>query len=382
MAKNTDYITSTHPKTLLLGIEAPYNKSNDIQSYFDEFIHLVRSNNIAYDLTLFIKLREIDTGYFLTKGKLEEIRLFCEENDVEEVIVSESLSSMQERNLSALFHCRVFDRTQLILEIFEKSAHSAEGKMQVAIAMLQHKKTRVAGSGLHMSQQSGHIGGKGPGETEKEKALRNAEEQIVKFKSRLKQLEVSRDTQRQRRLESGLSQFCLIGYTNTGKSTILNQLTHADVLAEDRLFATLDTTTRELFIDGKKRGVISDTVGFIQQLPPKLINAFKSTLSELQYANILLHVVDAADKNWEAHIKVVNAILQDLKIQKPILYIFNKVDSFDKATYRIADEATKAAHEVASKKQELYQPQVRISARSKTGIESLIEYLRIREKID
>lgn len=382
MAKNIDYLTNTHPKTLLLGIEAPYNRSNDIQSYFDEFVHLVRSNNIAYDETLFIKLREVDTGYFLTKGKLEEIRAFCEEHKIEEVVVSESLSSMQERNLSALFHCRVFDRTQLILEIFEKSAHSAEGKMQVAIAMLQHKKTRVAGTGLHMSQQSGHIGGKGPGETAKEKALRNAEEQIVKFKSHLKQLETSRETQRKRRLESGIIQFCLIGYTNTGKSTILNQLTHADVLAEDRLFATLDTTTREIFVGGKKKGVISDTVGFIQQLPPKLINAFKSTLSELQYADLLLHVVDAADKNWEGHIKVVNTILQDLKVQKPVLYVFNKVDSFDKATYKIADEATKAAHAVTLKKQELYQPQVRISARSKTGIEPLIDFLGKWEKID
>lgn len=382
MAKNIDYLTNTHPKTLLLGIEAPYNRSNDIQSYFDEFVHLVRSNNIAYDETLFIKLREVDTGYFLTKGKLEEIRAFCEEHKIEEVVVSESLSSMQERNLSALFHCRVFDRTQLILEIFEKSAHSAEGKMQVAIAMLQHKKTRVAGTGLHMSQQSGHIGGKGPGETAKEKALRNAEEQIVKFKSHLKQLEISRETQRKRRLESGVVQFCLIGYTNTGKSTILNQLTHADVLAEDRLFATLDTTTREIFVGGKKKGVISDTVGFIQQLPPKLINAFKSTLSELQYADLLLHIVDAADKNWEGHIKVVNTILQDLKVQKPVLYVFNKVDSFDKATYKIADEATKAAHAVALQKQELYQPQVRISARSKTGIEPLIDFLGKWEKID
>ena len=382
MAKNIDYLTNTHPKTLLLGIEAPYNRSNDIQSYFDEFVHLVRSNNIAYDETLFIKLREVDTGYFLTKGKLEEIRAFCEEHKIEEVVVSESLSSMQERNLSALFHCRVFDRTQLILEIFEKSAHSAEGKMQVAIAMLQHKKTRVAGTGLHMSQQSGHIGGKGPGETAKEKALRNAEEQIVKFKSHLKQLEISRETQRKRRLESGIVQFCLIGYTNTGKSTILNQLTHADVLAENRLFATLDTTTREIFVNGKKKGVISDTVGFIQQLPPKLINAFKSTLSELQYADLLLHVVDAADKNWEGHIKVVNTILQDLKVQKPVLYVFNKVDSFDKATYKIADEATKAAHAVTLQKQELYQPQVRISARSKTGIEPLIDFLGKWEKID
>jgi len=368
MAKINIYYTDTHPKTLLLGIDAPYNKSSDMQSYFSEFLHLVESNEIAYDETLFIKLRDIDAGYFLTKGKLEEVRAFCEAHEIEEVVISEQLSSLQERNLSTLFNCKVFDRTQLILEIFEKSAHTAEGKLQVSIAMLQHKKSRVAGLGLHMSQQSGHIGGKGPGETAKEKALRNAEEQILKLKSNLKQLQKARETQRKRRLESGVAHFCLIGYTNTGKSTILNQLTNAQVLAENKLFATLDTTTRELFINGKKKGVISDTVGFIQQLPTKLIEAFKSTLSELQYADVLIHVVDAADKNWEDHIKVVNAILHDLKVHKEMIYVFNKIDALDEKDT------------VSLQKQELYQPQVRISAHSKEGSKQLIEFLSQWEK--
>ncbi len=370
MAKNNIYYTDTHPKTLILGIEAPYNKSHDIQSYFNEFVHLVESNEIAYDEALFIKLRDIDSGYFLTKGKLEEIRAFCEEHEIEEVIISEQLTSLQERNLSTLFHCKVFDRTQLILEIFEKSAHTAEGKLQVSIAMLQHKKSRVAGLGLHMSQQSGHIGGKGPGETAKEKALRNAEEQIVKLKSQLKNLAKARETQRKRRLESGVPQFCLIGYTNTGKSTILNQLTNANVLAEDKLFATLDTTTRELFINSKKKGVISDTVGFIQQLPTKLIEAFKSTLYELNYADVLIHVIDAADKNWEEHIKVVEKILDELHITKETIYVFNKIDALDEKNISTLQ------------KQEIYQPQVRISAHSKEGSKSLIEFLSQWQKIN
>lgn len=351
-----------HPCTLLLGIDAPYNKTKNIQSYFDEFIHLVKSNNIPYNHQLFIKLRSIDTGYFLTKGKLEEVRAFCEENNIEEVICSEPLTAQQERNISELFHCKVFDRTQLILEIFEKSAHSAEGKMQVAIAMFNHQKSRVAGKGLHMSQQAGHIGGRGPGETAKEKELRHIENQINRYKKELKSIQKIRENQRKRRLENRVPHICLIGYTNTGKSTILNALTNANVLAADQLFATLDTTTRELFVNGQKKGIISDTVGFIQQLPHQLIEAFKSTLDELQYADLLLHVVDAADPSWKEHIDIVNKILHELNVTKEMVYVFNKAD-------------IETEHPITEHDKELYQPHVTVSARSSKGIEPLVNYL-------
>lgn len=367
MARPESYETKTHPKTLLLGIETPYNPTKDIQSYFDEFLHLVESNDIEYDETAFVKVREIDPGYFLTRGKLEDIRKLCHENNIEEVIISESLTARQERNLSDLFHCRVFDRTQLILEIFEKSAQSAEGKLQVAIAMLRHKKSRVAGKGIHMSQQAGHVGGKGPGETAKEIELQHLENLIVRLKRELKSLERTRDVQRKRRLETRTPHICLIGYTNTGKSTLFNQLTKADVLAQDRLFATLDTTTRELFVEGKKKGVISDTVGFIQQLPPSLIEAFKSTLDELQYADLLLQIIDISDPNWKEHITIVNKILEELGVQKDMLYVFNKAD--------MPEETHAPTFE-----RDAYQPHVVISSKTKTGIAPLLEYLQTWQK--
>lgn len=367
MSKQKFYETATHPKTLILGIHAPYNRTNNIESYFDEFIHLIESNDIAYDQSVFTKIREIDPGYFLTKGKVEEIRALCEKEQFEEVIVSEPLSAQQERNLSELFQCRVFDRTQLILEIFEKSAHSAEGKLQVSIALLQHKRSRTAGKGIFMSQQSGHIGGKGPGETSKEKEMRIIDEDILKIKRELKDLATSRETQRKRRLETQIPLICLMGYTNTGKSTILNQLTKADVLAQDRLFATLDTTTRELYINHKKKGLISDTVGFIQLLPTSLIEAFKSTLDELRYADLLLHVVDISDNNWKEHIAVVNEILEELKITKDILYVFNKADKI-------------AGQESLILEKDLFQPNVVVSGKTKEGIQPLIEFLNTWEK--
>lgn len=367
MAKATATTTITHPKTLLIAVQAPYNKTTNISSYFEEFLHLVSSNQLAYDHMIEVKLRSLDTGYFFTKGKLEEIHALCEKEKFEEIIISEPLTAMQERNLNALLHCKVFDRTRLILEIFEKSAHSAEGKLQVAIAMFQFQKSRVSGKGIHMSQQSGHIGGRGPGETAKEKELRHIENQVNKLKRQLKELGKTRDVQRKRRLDHNIPHICLIGYTNSGKSTLLNQLTHADVLAENRLFATLDTTTRELYIDGKKKGVISDTVGFIQQLPHQLIEAFKSTLSELQYADLLLHVVDIANPDWQHHIKVVNNILEELEVHKQVLYVFNKIDT---------------PYEQHASKEEIdrYQPHVLISAQNKKGITSLTTFLHSWEK--
>lgn len=367
MAKSKEYITNTHPKTLLLGIEAPYNKTKNIESYFDEFVNLVESNEVEYDHTLFIKLRDIDSGYFLTKGKLEDLRVFCEEQEIEEMVVSEPLTARQERNLSEILHCQIFDRTKLILEIFEKSAHSAEGKLQVEIAMLRHKKSRLAGKGVQMSQQAGHIGGRGPGETAKEKEQRHIDEHIFKLNKQLKQLGKTRDIQRKRRVDTNVTQICLIGYTNTGKSTLLNQLTKADVLAKDKLFATLDTTTRELFIEGKKKGIISDTVGFIQQLPHTLINAFKSTLDELRYADLLLQVIDISDPNWKEHITIVNGILDELNVEKNMLYVFNKADRPEEKHASLLER-------------ELFQPNIVVSAQSKEGIEPLIAFLHAWQK--
>lgn len=350
---------------LLLGVHAPYNRTLNVEGYFQEFINLAKSNGLCIDLTMFIKIREIDPAYFITKGKLEDLKKLVDAQHVDHVVVSEPLSVQQERNLSEYLHCKVFDRTQLILEIFEKAAHSAEGKTQVQIAMLQHKKSRVAGRGIHMSQQAGILGIRsGAGETAKERELRHLENQVLKLKKQLEQIEKIRTTQRKRRLQSKIPLMCLIGYTNAGKSSILNGLTKSAVLAEDKLFATLDTTTRELYIDHQKICLLSDTVGFIQNLPHNLIEAFKSTLSELQYADLLIEIIDASDPNWETHIAIVQDILQELKLtDKEILYVFNKID-------RVPDNPM--LKEAFAR----HQPYLFTSALTKEGLDPLRSYIQ------
>ena len=363
MAKQSVHVNTYLPKILLLGVHAPYNRTKHIDSYFDEFLSLVKTHGLTYHKTEFIKLREISPVHFLTKGKLENLKKICDEHEIEELVISEALTAQQERNLSDLLNVKVFDRTKLILEIFENSAHTAEGKTQVAVAMLQYKKSRLAGKGVGMSQQRGVIGVRGGfGETQKERETRDIDNQILKMKKNLKKLQQTRGLQRKTRLSTNLPFLCLIGYTNAGKSTILNSLTKSSVYAEDKLFATLDTTTRELFLDSQKKGLLSDSVGFIQNLPPHLIEAFKSTLDELRYADLLLHIVDSSNSDWEAQIRVVNSILDALQIDKKMLYVFNKID--------------KACDlEKLQEKLKEYQPHVLTTAAEKNGLESLKKYL-------
>lgn len=357
--------TTTTAKTLIIGVDAPYNRVSNIESYFAEFRKLLETNGTIYQHELYIKMRTVDSSYFFTKGKLEEIAAFCKEHEIEEVFVSDALTSQQERNLADMLQCKVFDRTHLILAIFEKSAHSAEGKIQVSIAQLKHEKTRLAGKGIFLGQQKGSIGVRGgAGETLKEKETRHIDMTILKFKRDLERMLTARESQRKQRLTNRVPHACLIGYTNVGKSTILNALTKSDVLAEDKLFATLDTTTRELYINSIKKGLLSDTVGFIQQLPHNLIDAFKSTLSELAYADLLLHVVDISEINWQDQIAVVQKVLTELKVQdKPMLYVFNKADAI---------EITPDLEFLLKK----YQPYVLVSAKSKKGLEPLTNYLQ------
>lgn len=352
-------------RVLIVGAQTPANRFIEAEPYFQEFRNLVSSCGIPVTLEYMVKLRAIDSGYFFTKGKLEEIKKLCDEHKIEEVIVSERLDNQQVRNLIAYLGAVITDRTELILNIFEKGAISAEGKVQVEVAILHHKKSRVSGRGIEMSQQGGSIGTRGPGETQKEKELQHLERQVLQLNKELVQLQRVRDTQRKRRLDSHTPHCALIGYTNAGKSTILNALTKSSVYAENRLFATLDTTTRELFVKGKKKGTISDTVGFIQNLPHELVEAFKSTLSELTYAHLLLQIIDVSDRNWRNHIRVVQGILEELgAANTPMLYVFNKID--------LLDEKTRTELEPLF---EPFQPHVVISAASKEGIKPLIEAL-------
>lgn len=364
MAKKEFYLTQEIPTTLLVAVDAPYNRTIYMDSYFQEFENLAKTAGFPLENRIEIRLRDIDPARFFSKGKLQDIKDVCQKISAKKVLISERLSPVQIRNLEDFLECSVIDRTDLILDIFEKAALSAEGKTQVAIARLQHKKTRLAGKGVHMEQQAGITGLRGgPGEKAKERERRTIENNILKMKRNLETIQKSRAVQRKKRLENKIPIACLIGYTNAGKSTILNALTKSDVLAEDKLFATLDTTTRAFFIDGTQKGVISDTVGFIQQLPHHLIEAFKSTLSELQFADLLLHVIDASDPNWKSHIAIVHDILLSLGIEKKMLYVFNKIDNVHDL-----DELKAQAKE--------FQPHVFVSAKKKEDLKPLITYLK------
>ncbi len=314
------------PKTLILGTFLPHKSSWHIDDYFEEFKSLVKTAGIDVDGEFFTKLRSIDRTYFLTKGKLREIVELCESGDYEQVICSAMLTPLQRRNLEDATNCRIVDRGQLILEIFRNSATTAEGKIQVEMAEIAVLKTRMTGFGKEMAQQEGRIGTRGPGEKLKEYETRFYKTLVQQAQKRLGTLKKTRDVQRKRRLASGIPLVCLVGYTNAGKSSLLNLLTKSEVLVEDKLFATLDTTTRELFLENDKKVLISDTVGFISQLPHHLVEAFKSTLDELRYAHVLLHVVDISNSAWEEQIKVVHETLAELEIEKPMVYVFNKMD--------------------------------------------------------
>lgn len=364
-AKKLISIKEIHPKTLLLGIYAPYNNIREIQAYYDEFLSLVETLEIQYDETLFLKTRKVDKANFLTKGKLEEVLEVCEKNEIEEIIISEILSPLQERNLEEILNCKVWDREKLILEIFRKSAHSADGKIQVEMAEIEFLKTRLAGKGIELAQQVGIIGVKGPGETSKEVIKRHLADKYRQAKKKLDTLQRSREVQRKKRFLSKIPLICIIGYTNAGKSSLINKLTKSDVLVESKLFATLDTTTRELFIDGQKKALISDTVGFISQLPHHLIEAFKSTLDELKYANLLIHVIDLSNPTWKDQINVVEETLKDIGIKQKELFVFNKIDKITQKDLTFLKSELKE-----------YQPHVLIHTQSKEGIEQLIKFIK------
>lgn len=360
--KTKKRIVDTHerePRTLVIGVHTP-SLTQDPSYYFDEFLSLVRTAGITPAQKLFLKLRSIDNAVFFTKGKLHEIIEFCETHKIEEVIISALLSPMQERNLEDVLGCKVYDRSEMIIEIFHRSAQSAEGKIQVEMAYLEHLKTRLTGRGKEMAQQEGFVGARGPGETAKEVLKRYYVEKLRQAKKRLDHVARTREVQRKQRLRQGLPLVCLVGYTNAGKSSLLNVLTKSDILAEDKLFATLDTTTRELFIDHDRKILISDTVGFISQLPPKLIAAFKSTLDELQYAKLLLHVIDISNPAWPHQVATVNETLEELGVKAPVLYVANKVDLLDEEAHSEVSELIKNLT-----------PHAITHATAKEGVESL-----------
>lgn len=269
----------------------------------------------------------IDSATYIGEGKANEIRLFCLDNDIDIAIFDDELTGTQIRNLEDMLEVRVMDRSSLILDIFATRAKTAEGKLQVELAQLKYYLSRLTGSFVSLSRLGGGIGTRGPGETKLETDRRHIRNKINLLKEQLAEVEKNRQTQRKKRVKDGVLQIAVVGYTNAGKSTLLNYLTDAGVLAEDKLFATLDPTSRKLTLPDGTNAVLTDTVGFIRKLPHHLINAFKSTLEEAVFADILIHVVDGSSPEMFDNMTVANNLLRDLKADtKPTIVAFNKCD--------------------------------------------------------
>ncbi len=263
---------------------------------------------------------------FVGSGKLEEIAAYIQENSIDTVIFDDELSATQLRNIEKVVECKVLDRTNLILDIFASRAQTAYAKAQVELAQLQYTLPRLTRMWTHLERQRGGIGMRGPGETQIETDRRIILDKIARLKEQLKKIDLQMSTQRKNR--GKLVRVALVGYTNVGKSTIMNLLSKSEVFAENKLFATLDTTVRKMVI-GNLPFLIADTVGFIRKLPHGLVESFKSTLDEVREADVLLHIVDISHKGFEEQINVVNKTLEEIDAaDKPTIYIFNKIDAF------------------------------------------------------
>ena len=300
----------------------------ELKTSLVELEELTRTAGGEIVASLTQSLEKFQPATLIGKGKIEEIKQISEDCNANLLIIDHQLTGIQTRNLEKELGLKVLDRNQLILDIFAQRAQSYEGKLQVELAQMMDMLPRMVGAwmGSHSRQGAG-IGTRGPGETALEVDRRRIQDRIKLIKKKLKDVSKNREQHRSKRQKRKIPSFSLIGYTNSGKSTLLNQLTHANTYTEDKVFATLDPKTKKIFIAGMGEAVITDTVGFIDKLPTHLVNAFKSTLEESAYADILLHVIDLANPDMQRQIDVVEKLLLDFNWDtKPLIYIFNKTD--------------------------------------------------------
>jgi GTP-binding protein HflX len=304
-----------------------YNKNDNGKG---EFLELANSTGIEIFNTLTLKISTPKAAHFIGTGKVEELREMVEQNNLNMVIFSNELTPSQERNLEKALGCQVLDRVGLILDIFAIRARSFEGKLQVELAQLKHLSTRLVKGWSHLERQKGGIGLRGPGETQLETDRRLIGMRIKSLNKKLDKVEKRRELGRKSRTKNELPMITLAGYTNAGKSTLFNALTSSDIYADDRLFATLDATIRKVILPASGKAVIADTVGFINDLPQDLIQAFKSTLEESIRADVLLHIIDSSDENSIDKQYQVESILREIGADKvPVLLVMNKIDKLD-----------------------------------------------------
>ena len=312
---------------------ASTNDSDDTEESVEELKELVKTAGAETVGTVIQNRENIHPGTYLGKGKIQELKEMVWESGATGVVCDDELSPAQLKNLEDALDTKVMDRTMIILDIFAARAKTREGKIQVELAQLRYRAVRLVGLRNSLSRLGGGIGTRGPGETKLEVDRRRIHERISQLKSELQDVERHRDVVRKQREQSGTLTAAIVGYTNAGKSTLLNKLTGAGILAEDKLFATLDPTTRALTLPGGEKVLLTDTVGFIRKLPHHLVEAFKSTLEEARYCDVILHVVDCSNPQMDMQMHVVYETLRRLDIKdKEIITVFNKVDRPDADT--------------------------------------------------
>ncbi|MCQ2157937.1 MAG: GTPase HflX [Bacteroidales bacterium] len=365
-------------KAVFVGIIRPTDEEAKVKEYLDELQFLAETAGAIGDRQFIQRVDRPDNSTYIRSGKLEEIAAYCEENCINYVIFDDELTGMQQRNIEKVIKtASVIDRTSLILEIFSQRAKTAYAKMQVELARYNYMLPRLAGMWTHLERQRGGIGTRGGmGESQIEIDRRIVRERISHLKEQLKKVDKQMATQRSNRGQ--LVRLSLVGYTNVGKSTLMNLLSKSDVFAENKLFATLDTTVRKVVI-GNVPFLLSDTVGFIRKLPTQLIEAFKSTLDEVREADILVHVVDVSHPGFEEQVEVVEKTLEDIKAtDKPVYIVFNKTDAYEYEEYdefsmNPKNSRNRTLEDIKSEWKERGVPCIFISAKTKDGLPKLRE---------
>ena len=350
-------------RALLIGLEKKGVSKWDLQDSLDELRELANSAGAEVVDTVTQKLQKPTAPYYIGRGKAESIKESCQDRHVTSVIFDDELSPAQGRNLENLFARKVLDRTQLILDIFAQRARSREGRLQIELAQLQYLLPRLTRMWDHLSRQTGGIGTRGPGETQLEVDRRRVQERIARLERELKSVRKTRAIQRQGRKRHQWPVAAVVGYTNAGKSTLLNLLTGADVIAEDKLFATLDPTTRSFVLPNKQRVLLTDTVGFLRKLPHTLIESFKATLEEVSEADLLIHIADLSHPRVDEQMEAVDRVIKELDAYgKQTLIVFNKIDNL-------------ANREVIDSYLKRFPGNVAISARTGEGVNQLVQAL-------
>ncbi len=364
--KTSKNINALRDTAIVVQVFFSQNKNQDNLS---EFLLLADSADVDVLETITTHRTAPQAKYFVGEGKAQEIAAAVERYNADVILVNHQLTPAQTRNLESLCHCRVVDRTGVILDIFAQRARSHEGKLQVELAQLKHLSTRLVRRKTGLDQQKGAVGLRGPGETQLETDRRLIKVRIGQLQNRLAKVEKQRNQNRQTRQKADIPTISLVGYTNAGKSTLFNFITQANVYAADQLFATLDPTLRRLQIQDVGTTILADTVGFIRQLPHDLVSAFKSTLQETVEAALLLHVIDVADPRKSENIEAVNLVLEEIGADKiPTLRIYNKIDLLD-------DVAPHIEYDDENKPIAVY-----LSAHKGEGLNLLIEAIKVRLK--